>query len=160
MAGNRDITWDEQSTNEEGNTTRLITIISDVTRNHKIESDQRNLDIEATVKTLEDNPLKLSKTFNSGELIAGSVQSGGLQVARTNKNTMTITFDQLAFSFTDSCNPVSGSANVEFTDAEGTVVRSFSVEVTEGELILTDLINNEVIEDFTFDLCDIRDLKF
>ena len=160
MTGNREINWDEQSTDDEGNTTRIITVSSDVTRNQKIESNRRNLEIEANIKTVDDNPLKLAKTFNSGELISAIIQSGGLSVTRTNKDTMAISFEELAFSFDESCVAESGSASIEFTDADGNTTRSFKVEVSEGELILTNLLTDEVVEDFDFDLCDIRDLKY
>ncbi|MES2746073.1 MAG: hypothetical protein V4655_11640 [Bdellovibrionota bacterium] len=164
VQGTRSISWISQTV-AAGSVLRSKIVSSSATRTQTdVAKDGTTTVREYTIGTASDKPLAIDVTYSSVTAAAPSsrlIKSGTILATTTGKGRVESTFSNLLVSFSDSsCQPESGKIRSSVY-AEGSEEASVIIEIeaANGSYVATDVtdsVNPVILEDFEYQLCDLR----
>lgn len=161
--GTREISWLSHEENEVENTVTLEKIVtSDVTRNHTRKTLKgKEIEFELNVKTKEDAALNIIVVRNKNDktLTSKTIKSGTLIGTRKLDGHVESSFEDLKIDFDgQDCQVISGVVTSQFfKEGEEEPAKSFKLQITNGEYVLTNVETGEEIEDFELPGCALKD---
>ncbi len=166
--GSRSITWASFSKNTDNTVVRNKTVSSNATSKRTVvEKDGTSSEANLTLATASAEPLAIEVTFpseTSRDASARTIKTGKLIATISGSGHVESTFDNLKVSFADSsCQPESGSVvNKVFAEGAASPSVIIKIEAASGSYTVTDITdaaNPKEIEDFEYQLCDVRDFN-
>lgn len=164
--GERTVAWESVTPGADGSVVRVKSVTTQSTIERSTKSGEDVLrSMKASVSTAEGAPLKIAVEFASalsGDPVSRTIQSGKILAAVEGKGRIESEFSNLKVKFSsEGCEPASGSViSSVFAEGETTASIVMKIEAEDGSYVatnITDSANPVVVEDFEYQLCDIRD---